>query len=103
MQFLNLNHRALLSATHTILSSLLLLSPAHAQKSTPQQQLAVVVVKADVQPSQPVQSVRVSLSYIDGSSRITDARDVTNPKGQAWLLVSPDVIQRSDIRIEITG
>ena len=78
-------------------------APAFAQKPTPQQTMTVIVVNAHLQPSQPVQSLRVSLSYLDGASRITDAREVTNSHGQAFLQVSPDTAQRGDIRIEIAG
>ena len=79
-----------------------------AQKSVPQKpagqvNVAAVVVNAQFDPAQPVQAVRVSLSYVDGSSWITDSRDVTNRKGEAWLQVSTDVAQRGDLRIEITG
>src|SRR5580692_11784836 len=76
---------------------------AVAQRPTAQLNLAVVVVNAHVDPAQPVPAVRVSLSYVDGSSRITDARDVTKPRGEAWLQVSADVAQRGDVRIEIAG
>jgi tetratricopeptide (TPR) repeat protein len=81
----------------------LLEGSAFSQKPAAQQNLTVVVVNAHVQPSQPVQSLRVSLSYLDGDSRITDARDLTNSHGQALLHVSEDAAARGDIRIEITG
>jgi tetratricopeptide (TPR) repeat protein len=73
------------------------------QKPAPQQTVSVVVVNAHYDPPQPVQAVRVSLSYVDGFSRISDARDVSNRNGEAWLQVSPDVSQRDDVRVEITG
>ncbi len=86
---------------------LLCLSYAHslavAQKTPVQQIVAVIVVNAEVQPAQPVPTVRVSLGYLDGSVRVTESRDVTNPKGQAWLDVSEDAAQRGGMRVEITG
>ncbi|MGB8029514.1 MAG: hypothetical protein WCF30_07590 [Terracidiphilus sp.] len=78
-------------------------SVAVAQKTPAQETVAVIVVDADVQPAQPVPTVRVSLSYLDNAVLVTDARDVTNPKGQAWLVVSEDAAQRGGLRIEITG
>ncbi len=78
-------------------------SAAVAQKIPAQQNVAVVVVNADVQPAQPVPTVRVSLGYLDGSVQVTESRDVTNPKGQAWLEVSEDAAQRGGLRVEITG
>jgi hypothetical protein len=51
----------------------------------------------------PVRAVRVSLTYVDGSARIIDARDVTNVRGEAFLHVSTDAAQRGDIRLEIAG
>ena len=74
-----------------------------AQKTPAQQTVAVVVVNADVQPAQPVPTVRVSLSYLDNAVLVTEARDVSNPKGQAWLEVSEDAAKRGGLRIEITG
>jgi tetratricopeptide (TPR) repeat protein len=72
--------------------------------STPaSQQVVITVVNAAGQPVIPVKSVRVSLGYLDGSTAVTEARDVTNPRGQAWLKVSHDAAQREDLRIQITG
>ena len=86
---------------------LLCLSYAHslavAQKTPAQHTVAVVVFNADVQPAQPVPTVRVSLGFLDGSVQVTESRDVTNPKGQAWLEVSEDAAQRGGLRVEITG
>src|ERR1700679_3801938 len=48
---------------------------------------------AQTEPAQPVPTVRISLGYLDGSVLVTEARDVTNPKGQAWLDVSEDAAQ----------
>jgi tetratricopeptide (TPR) repeat protein len=78
-------------------------STAVAQKTPAQRTVAAVVVNADVQPAQPVPTVRVSLSYLDSAVRVTEARDVTNPNGQAWLDVSEDAAQRGGLRIEIDG
>ena len=78
-------------------------SAAVAQKAPAQQTIAVVVVDAHAQPPQPVPTVRVELDYLDGSVRVSESRDVTNPKGQAWLVVSQDVAQRGGLHIEIDG
>jgi tetratricopeptide (TPR) repeat protein len=61
------------------------------------------VVNAHDDPAQPVQGVRVSLSFVAGSEKVIDARDATNRAGQALLLVSPEAAQRGDLRIEVTG
>jgi tetratricopeptide (TPR) repeat protein len=63
----------------------------------------VVVVNAHADPSQPVQGVRVSLSFVAGAEKVVDSRDATNRSGQALLLVSPEAVQRGNLRIEITG
>jgi tetratricopeptide (TPR) repeat protein len=76
--------------------------PAFAQNS-PQKELTVVVVNAHADPSQPVQGVRVSLSFVAGSEKVVDSRDATNRSGQAVLLVSPEAAQRDDLRVEISG
>jgi len=47
--------------------------------------------------------VRIALGYLDGSVLVTEARDVTNRKGQAWLDVSEDAAQRGGLRIQIEG
>jgi hypothetical protein len=78
-------------------------SAAIAQKTPAQQTVAVVVVNADVQPAQPVPTVRVSLGYLQGSVLVTEARDVTNPKGQAWLDVSEEAAQHGGLRIGVDG
>ena len=78
-------------------------SAAVAQKVLAQRTVAVVVANAHTDPAQPVPTVRISLSYLDGSVLVTEARDVTNPKGQAWLDVSEDAAQRGGLRIEIDG
>jgi hypothetical protein len=66
-------------------------SVAVAQKAPAQKTVSAVVVNAGLQPAQPVPTVRISLSYLDGSVRVTESRDVTNHNGQAWLDVSEDV------------
>ncbi|MGB9407967.1 MAG: tetratricopeptide repeat protein, partial [Terracidiphilus sp.] len=73
------------------------------ERNSPQQELAVVVVNAHADPAQPVQGVRVSLSFVSGSEKVVDARDATNRAGQALLLVSAEAAQRGNLRIEITG
>lgn len=68
-----------------------------------QQNMTVVVVNAHADPLQPVPGVRVSLTYLDGTTRISDSRDVTNRQGEAWLLLSPEVQQRGELCLEVTG
>jgi len=68
-----------------------------------QKELTVVVVNAHADPSQPVQGVRVSLSFVAGSEKVVDSRDATNRSGQALLVVSSEAAQRDDLRVEITG
>ena len=72
-------------------------------QSPPRRELTVIVVNAHSDPSQPVQNVRVSLSFVAGSEKVTDAVDGTNRAGQALVLVSPEASQRGDLRIEITA
>jgi tetratricopeptide (TPR) repeat protein len=72
-------------------------------QSAAQRELTVVVVNAHTEPSQPVQGVRVSLTFVAGAEKVVDARDATNRTGQALLLVSPEAAQRGDLRIEVTG
>jgi tetratricopeptide (TPR) repeat protein len=76
---------------------------AGTHKAAPQQTVTVVVVNAHAQPVQPVPTVRVSLSYVDGATRVTDSREVTNRGGEAYLQVSSDAGQRGDLRIEVSG
>src|SRR3984957_4047894 len=76
---------------------------AVAQKAPAERTVAVVVADAHTEPAQPVPTVRISLGYLDGSVLVTEARDVTNPKGQAWLDVSEDAAQRGGLRIQIDG
>ena len=73
------------------------------QKPSAQQAVTVVVVNAHAQPAQPVRAVRVSLSYVDNGTRVTEAREVTSQKGEAYLTVSTDAAQRGDLRLEISG
>jgi tetratricopeptide (TPR) repeat protein len=72
-------------------------------RSAPQQKMTVVVVNAHFQPAHPVESIRVSLTYLDNAKLITTSQDVTNRSGQVLLQVSPDAAQSGDLRIEITG
>ncbi len=81
----------------------LLAAPAAVGQSPAQRELSVVVVDAHADPSQPVQGVRVSLSFVAASEKVVDARDATNRSGQALLLVSPEAAQRDDLRLEIGG
>jgi tetratricopeptide (TPR) repeat protein len=68
-----------------------------------QQEVTVTVLNAANQPPQPVRAVRVSLSYLDSGTVVTDAQQVTNSDGEALLVVSSGVVQRGDLRMEITG
>lgn len=63
--------------------------------------MLVTVVNKHLTPPQPVAGVRVTLSYFDGSQKITDARDRTNHAGQTQLVVSPDALERGDLRVEV--
>ena len=74
-----------------------------AQKNSSPTELIVAVVNAHVEPSQPVEGVRVSLNFVAGSEKVVDARDATNRAGQALLFVSPEATQRGDLRVEVTG
>jgi tetratricopeptide (TPR) repeat protein len=76
---------------------------AVAQSLTPQLRVTVIVTNAIAQPPQPIKAVRVSLSYLESAVLITDAQQVTNTQGQALLVVSGNVAQRGDLRMEITG
>ncbi len=78
-------------------------SAAVAQRAPAQRTVPVVVADAQTEPAQPVPTVRISLGYLDGSVLVTEARDVTNPKGQAWLEVSEDAAQRGGLRIQVDG
>ena len=78
-------------------------SAAAAQKTPAQRTIAVVVLDGHAQPPQPVPTVRVELNYLDGSVRISESREVTNPRGQAWLELSEDAAQRGGLHIEIDG
>jgi tetratricopeptide (TPR) repeat protein len=80
-----------------------LAAPAAWPQSPQKREVTVLVVNAHADPSQPVPGVRVSLSFVAGSEKVTDARDATNRSGQALLLVSPEAAQRDDLRLEIGG
>jgi len=72
-------------------------------QSAPQRELTVVVVNAHDDPAQPVEGMRVSLSFVAGAEKVVDSRDATNRAGQALLVVSSEAAQRGDLRIEVTG
>jgi tetratricopeptide (TPR) repeat protein len=78
-------------------------SAAVAQKAPAQRTVAVVVVDGHIEPAQPVPVVRVVLSYLYNSVRVSGLRGVTNPKGQTWLDVPEDAAQGGGLRIEIIG
>jgi hypothetical protein len=95
--------RRALSAVLIVLCIGCLVLSAAGQISAQQQNVTVTVVNAREKPPLPVKAVRVSLSYLDSSVLITDARDVTNSQGQALLLVSSGVSERGGLRIVIEG
>lgn len=66
-------------------------------------ELTVVVVNAHVDPAQPVEGVRVSLSFVSGAERVSTNPGATNREGQALLYVLQDAAKRGDLRIEIGG
>jgi tetratricopeptide (TPR) repeat protein len=80
-----------------------LAAPAAWPQSPQKREVTVVVLNAHAEPSEPVPGVRVSLSFVAGAEKVTDARDATNRSGQALLLVSPEAAQRDDLRLEISG
>jgi len=88
-----------------LLGAACLALPARAQNPAPQQNVTVLVVNvvSQPQPPQPVKAVRVSLQYLDTGAPITAARQVTNSKGEAPLVVSADVAQRGRLRVQIDG
>ena len=81
------------------LSGLFGLAPALAWGAS--QPMLVTVINKHLSPAQPVSGVRVTLSYFDGSQKITDARDRTNHQGQTELTVSADAIERGELRVEV--
>jgi len=81
----------------------LLLAVVAAPLSAQPQNVTVVVLNAQDQPPKPVKAVRVKLSYLDSGAVVTDAQQVTNSEGEALLIVSPSVLQRGDLRIEVIG
>jgi tetratricopeptide (TPR) repeat protein len=72
-------------------------------KTVAQQRVTVIVTDAHIEPNKPIPAVTVSLTYLDGGTRITDARTATNPRGVAFLDVSSDIAQRDDLRLVVTG
>ncbi len=68
-----------------------------------QPSMMVVVVNAHTDPAQPVPGVRVSLTYVDGSSTITVSRDATGSRGEALLLLTAEAQERGDLCLEISG
>ncbi len=71
--------------------------------SATERELTVVVVNAHDDPIQPVSGARVSLSFVAASDKVVDARDATNRAGKVLLMVSPDAVDRDNLRIEVTG
>ena len=76
---------------------------ATAQQTSTRMELTVVVVNAHVDPAQPVEGVRVSLSFVSGAERVSTNPGATNREGQALLYVLQDAAKRGDLRIEIGG
>jgi len=62
----------------------------------------VTVIDKHVEPAHPVPGVRVTIDFVDGSQRITEARDRTNSQGQTELLISSEAQQRGDLHVEIS-
>ena len=62
----------------------------------------VTVINKHADPGQPVPNVRVTIDFVDGSQKITEARDRTNSQGQTELIISPEAQQRGDLHIEIS-
>jgi hypothetical protein len=81
--------------------SLLLLFGAQQWAAAPARQMVVTVTNKHFEPAQPVANIRVTLSYFDGSEKITDARERTNRQGQTELRVSAEAEERGDLRIEV--
>jgi hypothetical protein len=81
------------------LAALLVLVPALAWCAP--RPMLVTVVNRHLTPPQPVAGVRVTLSYFDGSQKITDARERTNHAGQTQLTVWPVTLEQGELRIEV--
>jgi hypothetical protein len=64
--------------------------------------IVVTVVNRHFTPPRVVAEARVSLSYFDGSAKITDARERTNREGQTELILSNEAQERGDVRVEVT-
>jgi tetratricopeptide (TPR) repeat protein len=62
----------------------------------------VTVINKHADPGQPVPGVRIAIDFVDGSQKITEARDRTNSQGQTELIISPEALQRGDLHIEIS-
>jgi hypothetical protein len=81
---------------------------ATAQKSAPsglvaQKNVTVTVVDAHLDPPQPVSAIRVSLVYLDGSRPHHRLPQRNQSEGRAYLMVSADIAQRDDLRLEVQG
>src|SRR5579871_2257848 len=72
-----------------------------APAAAPMQHVIVTVINKHFDPAKAVPGVRVSISFFDGSQKITEARQRTNNQGQIELIISPDAQQRGDLIIEI--
>ena len=81
------------------LASLFLVLPSPAWGAA--QPVVITVSNKHFDPPSWVAGVRVTLSYFDGSEKITDARDRTNHEGKTELRVSEDALQRGDLRVEV--
>jgi len=62
----------------------------------------ITVINKHVDPGQPVPGIRVTIDFVDGSQKITEARDRTNSQGQTELIISAEAQQRGDLHIEIS-
>ena len=73
-----------------------------APAAAPMQHVIVTVINKHFDPAKAVPGVRVSISFFDGSQKITEARQRTNDKGQIELIISPEAQQRGDLIIEVS-
>ncbi len=69
----------------------------------PARDVTVTVVKEQLNPVQPVAGVRVDLSFVDGSKKVTATNlKTTNPQGQMELSVSTEALGH-DLTVEVSG
>jgi len=76
--------------------------PLSAAPAATPMHVIVTVINKHADPGQPVPGIRVTIDFVDGSQKITEARDRTNSQGQTELIISPEAQQRGDLHIEIS-